>query len=173
MPDIAELPKRIRAMADTLSQPSPLERRLTKVGVQLKRVGASEVHLGSDRGFSGWRRGAPIQLGLAFKVHTDSSGLTMHRTARSAGPWKVAEDGRNRGGSSGVAGPGVNRTTGVTARTKSGRVRKVRATRGRRWNGYTAGRGTWTAAQSTMSRAAGSALADGTAADLKAAHEGR
>ena len=100
--------------------------------------------LGGDRAFSGWRRGAPIELTAAFSMHQASGGVTIHR-GRAAGPWRVAEEGRNRGngGGGGFFGPGVGQD-GTTARTKTGRVRKVRARGPRRWNGTSPGFGSWT-----------------------------
>jgi len=73
-------------------------------------------------------------------------------TARSAGPWTVAEQGRNQGNAGGFFGPGINATTGLTARTKSGKVRKVRARALRRWNGTTRGRDTASDAVALMER---------------------
>ncbi len=93
--------------------------------------------LGGDPKFSGWRP----WLKLDIKQKRDGSLLRPTRT--SAGPWTVANVGRNKGNASGFAGPGINRRTGLTSRTKSGNVRKVRTFNSRtRWNGYTAGFGT-------------------------------
>lgn len=100
--------------------------------------------LGGDNAFSGWRRSAPIVLTAAFSPHkSNPGGVTIHR-GRAAGPWKVATVGRNRGtgGGGGFFGPGVG-SDGTTARTKTGRVRKVRQRGLRRWNGTTPGFGAW------------------------------
>lgn len=94
--------------------------------------------LGSDRAFSGWRRGKPIPADT--KLHSNSRGrgtTTLAPTKRSAGIWTTADRGRNRGETGLFQGPGINRQTGITSLTKSGRVRKVRAVKARRWNGYT------------------------------------
>ena len=48
-----------------------------------------------------------------------------------------------------MAGPGVL-ASGLTARTKSGAVKKVRARKVRRWNGYTQGKGTWSDASDAI-----------------------
>ena len=60
----------------------------------------------------------------------------------AAGPWTVAEFGRNQGNASGFSGPGLNRKTGLTSFTKAGNVRKTRAFGAKRWNGVTQGKGT-------------------------------
>jgi hypothetical protein len=64
----------------------------------------------------------------------------------------VAEQGRNQGNAGGFSGPGINRSTGITSRTKSGAVRRVRARQSRRWNGATAGKGTASRAVAEMDR---------------------
>ena len=99
---------------------------------------AAANDLGGDDMFSGWSK-AP----LVTRYDIVGPGkVSFHPTPRSAGPWTVAETGRNQGNASGFSGPGVNRSTGETARTKSGGVRKTRARGGRRWNGRTQGKGT-------------------------------
>jgi hypothetical protein len=108
---------------------------------------AASADLGGDPKFSGW---AP-PLDTRIRRLTSGDHL-MTPTGRSAGPWTVAEQGRNQGGSSGFAGPGINRTTGLTARTKSGALRKVRGARSRRWNGYTQGKNTASDAVARMER---------------------
>ena len=85
---------------------------------------------------------------------TIGGGVMIIRDRRNAGMVRVLDRGRNMGQGSGVAGPGVNRKTGITARTKSGGVRKVRAQAGKRWNGYTQAEHTWTDALKLMRTAA-------------------
>lgn len=95
---------------------------------------AASNDLGGDPKFSGWAST------LETKTRRLSDGATMLTpTPRSAGPWTVAEQGRNQGNGGGGAffGPGINRSTGLTARTKSGGIRKTRAFQRRRWNGTT------------------------------------
>jgi hypothetical protein len=107
---------------------------------------AASGDLGGDPKFSGW---APT---LDTKVeHVGEGRIRIQPTGRSAGPWTVAEQGRNQGNAGGFAGPGVNRRTGATSRTKSGRLRKVRQG-SRRWNGRTQGKGTATEATAAMER---------------------
>lgn len=91
----------------------------------------ASADLGGDAKFSGW---APP---LDTHVKMVKTGALMLPTRSGAGPWTVAESGRHRGGGGGFAGPGVNRKTGTTSRTKSGGLRKVKAVKGKRWNGYT------------------------------------
>jgi hypothetical protein len=98
---------------------------------------AASADLGGDPKFSGW---APT-LDTRYDV-IGPGRVSFHPTPKSAGPWTVAERGRNQGNAGGFSGPGANRNTGVTARTKSGGVRKVRARQGRRWNGRTQGKNT-------------------------------
>lgn len=93
--------------------------------------------LGGDPKFSGW---AP-KLDTRYDI-VGPGRISFKPTPRSAGPWTVAQQGRNQGNASGFSGPGINAKTGVTARTKSGGVRKVRARKAKKWNGRTAGKGT-------------------------------
>lgn len=99
---------------------------------------AASADLGGDPKFSGW---APRLDDLQLKP-IGTGKILLTPTRLSAGPWTVAESGRNQGNASGFSGPGVNRKTGVTARTKTGGLRKVRATKGKRWNGTTKGKDT-------------------------------
>lgn len=113
-------------------------RKVTRqMGAEAQAIAARHAagDLGGDRAFSGWRRGAPIPLDT--QLRNISAGTLITPTRRSAGPWTVAQTGRNQGNASGFSGPGVNRSTGLTARTKSGAVRRVRARNARRWNGTT------------------------------------
>ena len=100
--------------------------------------GAAKADLGGDNKFSGWAR-APLDTRYDIVA---PGRISFHPTRRSAGPWTVAESGRNQGNAGGFSGPGANRKTGLTSFTKSGNVRKVRARKSKRWNGRTAGKGT-------------------------------
>jgi hypothetical protein len=109
---------------------------------------AASADLGGDDMFSGWSK-AP----LVTRYDIVGPGrVSFHPTPRSAGPWTVAEVGRHQGNAGGFSGPGVSRSTGETARTKSGGVRKVRARKGSKWNGRTKGKGTATKAVSAIDR---------------------
>jgi hypothetical protein len=83
--------------------------------------------LGSDLAFSNWRRGRPIKLGLRYD-HGQPGEIDLYPTARSTGPWKVAERGRRAG----------------TSRGRRGRP-------GRSY-GATSGKGTWTSTVAEMRR---------------------
>lgn len=130
------------------------KRKITHaMGVQAEVIAASAARhdLGGDRAFSGWTRSQRIPLDT--RTRTVSGGATLITPTRSsAGPWTVAERGRNQGNAGGFAGPGINTRTGLTARTKSGAVRKVRARQARRWNGTTIGKRTATDATTVMER---------------------
>jgi hypothetical protein len=102
----------------------------TKVGVKAKQIAtdAASADLGGDPAFSGWR---PATNWLATRFdHLDPGVISFHPTKRSAGPWTVAEFGRNRGEGPRMVGPRL---------TKTGKVSKARQ---RRYNGQTAGKGT-------------------------------
>jgi hypothetical protein len=108
------------------------------MGQRAQDIAASAADADIGGSFSGWRRSKPIEL--ATKLKKIKNGVVLTPTRASAGPWTVAERGRNNGNASGFSGPGINRKTGATARTKSGGIRKVRAATGKRWNGHTDGR---------------------------------
>lgn len=89
---------------------------------------------------------------IVAKAKPTTEGLIFAPQGRSHGPEKVAEQGRHRGNAGGFAGPGVNKKTGATARNKSGGVRNVKAVKGKRWNGTTEGKKTWTKTTAEFSR---------------------
>ncbi len=115
----------------------PEKRKITRLEGEAAQVIAAEAaanDLGSDRAFSGWDRNHPIPLDTRLQNAPDYNTLL---TPVFPGGWTVAEFGRHQGNASGFSGPGVNRATGATARTKAGRVRKVRERQAKRWNGTT------------------------------------
>ena len=93
---------------------------------------AASADLGGDPKFSHWK---PM-LDTQIKAGRDGSSILMP-TRSGAGPWTVAQFGRHQGNAGGFAGPGINRKSGNTSRTKSGGLRKVRSVKGKRWNGTT------------------------------------
>lgn len=132
----------------TVDEKDEITRRMGREGQKIAKAEAAR-DLG-DGAFSGWRRGHPIQL--ATQLFGQGGVTVLSPTKRSAGPWTVANDGRNQGNARGFAGPGINPVTGITARTKSGRVRKVRARKARRWNGTTEGKATADRSQRAMEK---------------------
>jgi hypothetical protein len=105
------------------------------MGRKAQAIAAAEASADIGGSFSGWKRSNPIELDT--KLKTIKNGVVMTPTRSSAGPWTVANQGRNHGNAGGFAGPGINRSSGTTSRTKSGGLRKVRAFKAKRWNGYT------------------------------------
>jgi len=82
---------------------------------------AASADLGGDDKFSGWAK-AP----LVTRYDIIGPGrVSFHPTPRSAGPWRVADEGRNQ-----AAGPAIGG--------------KARGGRRKRWNGRTQGKGTAT-----------------------------
>lgn len=123
-----------------------------------------------DLSMSGWRRGKPIAISSHVEVEGETivvrPGTVDNAWRRGKGPMRVLEDGRNSSGVGGFHGPGVvqrsgkNYQAGETARTASGKLRKVRTHKKRRWNGYTAGRGTWSDALVGLNRELPAAAAE-------------
>lgn len=112
---------------------------------------AAQRDLGGDRAFSGWNRNRRRPLDTKLKSVRGGATL-LSPTRSSAGPWTVAETGRNKGNAVGFAGPGINIRTGFTSRRKDGSVRATRARAGKRWNGYTSGKSTASEATRVMER---------------------
>ncbi len=145
MTDFARLAARLDGLAADLS-PEGMDRTLRRVGDKLARkVDAAVVADIGDNSMSGWRRGRPIPV----KGRSTVRDGVVSITPTAPGPARVLEQGRNTGGAGGMAGPGVL-ASGLTARTKSGAVKKVRARKVRRWNGYTQGKGTWSDASDAI-----------------------
>ena len=126
-----------------------LERVGKKVAPKVAEAVSSDL---GDTSMSGWRRGAPIAIKGVAKVEDNS--VVIEPNPKGKGPARVLESGRNQGNASGFSGPGINRTTGETSRTKAGKLRKVRARKGKQWNGYTTGRGTWSKASEQIAKEA-------------------
>ena len=97
---------------------------------------AASTDLGGDDKFSGW---AAKPLDTAYDI-IGAGRVSFKPKKRSAGPWTVAEFGRNQ-----AAGP---RMTGPRL-TKTGKVSKARQ---KRWNGRTQGKGTATDALAAIDK---------------------
>lgn len=121
-----------------------MERHYPKWGEEIAKEAKAEGYraaaadLGGDPKFSGWRPW------LELEAKPKKYGAALFPTRNSAGPWTVAEDGRNT-----MSGPSL-RTSSVG---RTGR-RKRAGVRFKRWNGQTAGKGTATSAQERFDRLA-------------------
>ena len=107
--------------------------------------------LGGDPKFSGWRPWLELQVKAG---RAGAPSATVLPTRNSAGPWTVANIGRNAtGAGGGFQGPGVNSRTGSTNLRfrKDGGV-SIRRRKARRWNGVTRGFGTADRASVDMER---------------------
>jgi hypothetical protein len=104
-----------------------LKAMATKAGVEAKKLAerAASADLGGDPKFSGW---AP-KLETRFD-HLEPGTISFKPTKRSAGPWTVAEFGRNQAAGPRMVGPRL---------TKTGKVSKART---KRYNGQTQGKDT-------------------------------
>ena len=88
---------------------------------------AASADLGGDPKFSGWKATLDTRYDIVGR-----GKVLLKPTRRSAGPWTVANDGRNQGDA------GIGPMQGPTL-TKTGRVSRARR---KRWNGQTQGKGT-------------------------------
>lgn len=110
------------------------KRKITRQQAEkAQRIAAERFRgrLGGDERMSGWEPTLDTQV---RELRDGAALLTPTKTG--AGPITVLFQGRNRGETGRLLGPGILRS-GLTARTKSGAVRKVRARQSRRWNGTT------------------------------------
>jgi hypothetical protein len=117
-------------MMDDLTGPE--KRKITRLqGVEAQRIAAKAAahDLGGDKAFSGWVRGNPIPLDTRLR-NLQGGNTLLAPTRRSAGPWTVAEQGRNSAAGPRLTGPRLTRT---------GRVSKARR---KRYNGRTRGKDT-------------------------------
>jgi hypothetical protein len=110
----------------------------------------ASADLGGDPQFSGW---APV-LDTKFRVLDDGRTVSFSPTRSSAGPWTVAEQGRNNSTSLSVtpnfgAARGTSRISAKTGKAIKGRARKAK-----RWNGRTSGKDTATRTVAAIERMA-------------------
>lgn len=106
----------------------------------------ASADLGGDPKFSGWK--PP----LGTHIKPIKTGMLVLPTRSGAGPWTVANQGRNQGNASGFSGPGISKKSGLTKKLKSGGVGKVKAFKSKRWNGTTKGKHTADKAVARMER---------------------
>lgn len=97
---------------------------------------AASADLGGDPKFSGW---AP-ELKTRYDIVGKGRLLFKPASRRAAGPWTVAELGRNTAAGPRLVGPRLTRT---------GRVSRARQ---KRWNGRTEGKGTATTAVAAIDK---------------------
>lgn len=117
-------------------------RQITRtMGAAGQTIAAKEAaaDLGGDRAFSGWTRSNPIALDTRLNGTTDGTTI-LAPSRRSAGPWTVAEFGRNSAAGPRLIGPRL---------TKRG---KISTARRKRYNGRTRGKGTASDATKEMDR---------------------
>ncbi len=120
----------------------PEKRKITRAqGEEAQKIAARQASqdLGGDRAFSGWNRRAPIPLDTQLRNLADGNTM-MTPAKRSAGPWTVAEQGRNAAAGPRLIGPRLTRT---------GRVSKARQ---KRYNGRTQGKNTASDAVKVMEK---------------------
>ena len=143
----AQFERKIAAVQDELSGAAG-KARLARVGKLAQGDVDEAVHgtLGDDS-MSGWKRGAPIPIKGASRLVGESEVFVS--AGKASGPMRVLEKGRNQGNAGGMAGPGVS-ADGTTRRNKNGTVRKATKRKARRWNGTTAGKGTWSKADALI-----------------------
>jgi hypothetical protein len=118
----------------------PEKRKITReMGERAQKIaqGAANADIGGS--FSGWPRDNPIELVTRVRLGRDFSAI-LTPTRQSAGPWTVAEFGRNSKAGPRMVGPRL---------TKTGKVSKARR---RRYNGSTAGKKTASEAVAAMEK---------------------
>lgn len=118
---------------------------------QAQRIAEAEASrdLGGDPKFSGWKPPLDTQIKMI------RGGALLHPSRTGAGPWTVAESGRNVGETGAFLGPGMTRTGGAVRRRADGTVARQRGRKGKRWNGVTRGKGTASRAAGRMDRELG------------------
>lgn len=145
---LGEMSRKLQNFGKDISGPIPVRQFAIRADKELVPLLARAVRADiGDTSMSGWWRGRPIAMTGSLKVNGDA--IIIQPVRGAVGPTRVMEQGRNQGNASGFSGPGINVKTGLTSRTKSGGIRKVRARKGRR-NGATQGKGTWSAAEEAM-----------------------
>lgn len=158
MGDLLGLDRKLAQLGDEFTGKAA-RRRMTAVGLKLRtEVDHAVARDIGDTSMSGWRRSSPIDISGKAEMLSDTE-LEISPTKRARGPMRTLDVGRNMGNARGIAGPGVS-ADGTTARTKSGKLRKVRARKGKRWNGTTPARHTWANADTAIAAKAPAAMAE-------------
>jgi len=145
--DFASMSTRFAPVENMVSSPG-LKRVADQIGVAAKKeaMKAELADIGPERGFSGWTMSAgksggrkAMPLDTRYE-HVRPGEILFHPTKRAAGPWTVAEFGRNTAAGPMMVGPKL---------TKTGRVSKAKR---KRYNGKTEGKGTATDALKLIDR---------------------
>lgn len=146
----ASLAGKLDALANGLRDPG-LRGAMTRVGeaAQKDADAAARADLGGDPAFSGWPR---VTLSTELK-HPAEGQVQLQPPGKARGPWRVAESGRNADGQAALRttrSGTLQRRSGTRVRKTDGaRVDKWRRTK---WNGTTAGKGTWSDAEAVIER---------------------
>lgn len=135
-----------------------LERDLPKIANTVAQESVPDVQKAvrgdiGDVSMSGWLPGDPLR-GMVERNPKDGQAAIVP-FGRQGGRFRVLESGRNAdGGAGGFQGPGINFRTGRTsARARS--TGRGGSTRGRRYNGQTRGKNTWSDAQALVEQSLG------------------
>jgi hypothetical protein len=128
--------RRLNPFIDELED-AKLKAIADKMGVRAKVLAkqAASADLGGDPKFSGWKPTLDTRYD-----HLSPGAIGFKPTRRAAGPWTVAEFGRNQAAGPRMVGPRL---------TKTGRVSKAKT---KRWNGKTQPKNTATEALALIER---------------------
>jgi len=142
----------IEGAAQLNAKLAKLERGFDGIAKQVasESVGDVQDAVRSDIGdlsMSGWVRGKPIELKAMVARDSKPGEAAVVPFGRTVGQFRVLESGRNSdGGAGGFQGPGINFRTGRTS-ARARATGKGGSTKGRRWNGRTEGKQTWSDAR--------------------------
>lgn len=150
--DLASLGRKVTAIQNSMDGATSAA-MMRRVGKDLEPlIGQAVASDIGDHSMSGFRRGAPIAITGTSRV-LNQHAVKVEPVKEAKGAMATMERGRNIGNSGGFAGPGIS-SDGTTRRNKNGALRKVRARKARRWNGYTDPKYTMSDAAELMSRKA-------------------
>lgn len=135
-----------------------LQQDLPKIAQQVANASVDDVQKAvrgdvGDLSMSGWLKDDELR-GMVERNPKDGEAAIIP-FGRQGGRFRVLESGRNaEGGVGGFQGPGINFRTGRTsARTRA--TGRGGSTKGRRYNGQTRGKNTWSDAEQSIGRGLG------------------